>query len=108
MAIQAGVREIGFAEHWDVGPYERHPRFFNPKPWYDELEHLRKQFSGQLIIRAGVEIAEPHLYAQETREVLELAAFDYVIGSVHFVGEDFMFDDTIYSFVIKVSVVLVI
>ena len=90
-AIHLGIPEIGFSEHWDVGPYEAAPRYFKPGPWYAELERLRGLFAGQLAIRAGIEIAEPHLYPQETREVLTWAPFDYVIGSVHFVGENMMF-----------------
>jgi histidinol-phosphatase (PHP family) len=91
-AIDLGIPEIGFSEHWDVGPYEKNPRYFKPEPWYIELERLRGLFAGQLVIRAGIEIAEPHLYPQETAEVLGRASFDYVIGSVHFVGGNFMFD----------------
>jgi histidinol-phosphatase (PHP family) len=105
-AIDLGIPEIGFSEHWDVGPYETNPRYFKPTPWYAELEYLRSRLDGQLIIRAGIEIAEPHLYPQESAEVLRHASFDYVIGSVHFVGSNFMFneryfqthtDDEIYS-----------
>ena len=91
-AIELGMPEIGFSEHWDVGLYETKPRYFRPEPWYAEIEQLRKQYAGKLVIRAGIEIDEPHLYPQETAEVLERAPFDYVIGSVHFVGSNFMFD----------------
>jgi histidinol-phosphatase (PHP family) len=91
-AIDLGIPEIGFTEHWDVGPYEKNPRYFKPEPWYVELERLRKLFNGQLVIRAGIEIAEPHLYPYETKEVLERAPFDYVIGSVHYVGRNFIFN----------------
>ena len=96
-AIDLGIPEIGFAEHWDVGPYEADPRYFKPKPWYTELERLRGLFAGQLVIRAGIEIAEPHLYPRETAKVLKRAPFDYVIGSVHYVGENFMFDDKYFK-----------
>jgi histidinol-phosphatase (PHP family) len=92
-AILLGIPEIGFSEHWDVGPNEKNPRFFQPEPWFEELERLRTLFSGKLIIRAGVEIAEPHLYVQETAEVQKRVPFDYVIGSVHWVGSNFMFDE---------------
>ncbi len=90
-AIALEIPEIGFSEHWDVGPYEPKPRYFKPEPWYAELERLRGLFVGKLVLRAGVEIAEPHLYPQETAEVLQRVPFDYVIGSVHFVGRNFMF-----------------
>ena len=92
-AIELGLPEIGFTEHWDVGPYEQNPRFFRPEPWYAELQRLQVRFAGDLTIRLGIEIAEPHLYPRETAEVLARAPFDYVLGSVHFVGPHFMFDE---------------
>ena len=95
-AIELGIPEIGFSEHWDVGPYEKKPRFFQPEPWYAELERLRELFTGKLTIRAGIEVAEPHLYSQAAAEVLTRAPFDYVLGSVHFVGPHFIFDETYF------------
>jgi histidinol-phosphatase (PHP family) len=95
-AIELGIPEIGFSEHWDVGPYEKNPRFFQPEPWYEEIERLRGLFAGRLTIRAGVEVAEPHLYPAGTAEVLGRVPFDYVLGSVHFVGPNFMFDEAYF------------
>jgi len=95
-AVDLGIPEIGFSEHWDVGPYEKNPRFFQPEPWYAELVRLREQFVGKMTIRAGIEVAEPHLYPQPTVEVLACNPFDYVLGSVHFVGSSFMFDEAYF------------
>jgi histidinol-phosphatase (PHP family) len=95
-ANKLGIPEIGFTEHWDVGPYEKKPRFFQPEPWYAEIERLRELFAGRLTIRAGTELSEPHLYPQESSEVLKRAPFDYVLGSVHFVGPHFVFDDAYF------------
>ena len=95
-AITLGIPEIGFSEHWDVGPYEEHPRFFQPEPWETELGRLRDLFRGQLVIRLGLEVAEPHLYPLETAEVLVRVPFDYALGSVHFVGANFMFDEKFF------------
>jgi histidinol-phosphatase (PHP family) len=95
-AIVLGIPEVGFAEHWDVGPNEKNPRFFQPELWYSEIERLRIRFSGKLTIRAGVEIAEPHLYPQASAEILTRAPFDFVLGSVHFVGSNFMFDESYF------------
>lgn len=92
-AVELGLSELGFSEHWDVSPLEEFPRFFQPEPWYAEIERLRDLFAGQLTLRAGIEIAEPHLYPEESANVLARVPFDYVIGSVHWVGPHFMFDD---------------
>ena len=95
-AFSLGISEIGFAEHWDVGPYEKKPRFFKPVLWYAELERLRQLYAGKLTIRAGIEVAEPHLYPAPAAEILAQAPFDYVLGSVHFVGPNFVFDENYY------------
>jgi histidinol-phosphatase (PHP family) len=95
-AIHLGIPEIGFSEHWDVGPYEKRPRFLDIEAWWREIVRLREVFAGQLTIRAGVEVAEPHLYPEETAEALSRCPFDYVLGSVHFVGSHFMFDQAYY------------
>lgn len=95
-AIELGIPEIGFSEHWDVGPYEKYPRFFRPEAWYAELNRLSVLFDERLTIRAGIEVAEPHLYPHEAAEILTHAPFDYVVGSVHFVGDKFVFDEANY------------
>jgi len=91
-AIKLGIPEIGFSEHWDVGRYESQPRFLQVEDWFKEIERLRCLYAGKLVIRAGIEISEPHLSPKETSEVLSRCPFDYVLGSVHFVGSHFMFD----------------
>lgn len=95
-AIELGIPELGFSEHWDVGPYEDTTRFLKPEAWWNELERLRVLFAGQLTIRAGIEIAEPHLYPEDTTGILSRLPFDYVLGSVHFVGEHMMFDENYF------------
>ena len=95
-AVDLIIPEIGFSEHWDFGPFAKNPLFFQPEPWYAELERLRDLFAGKLTIRAGIEISEPHLYPQPAAEVLTRVPFDYVLGSVHFVGPALMFDETYF------------
>jgi histidinol-phosphatase (PHP family) len=95
-AIELGLPEIGFSEHWDVGPYEEVTRFLQPVAWWQELTRLRRLYEGQLTLRAGIEIAEPHLYLQESADMVAMLPFDYVLGSVHFVGPHMMFDEAYF------------
>ena len=95
-AIKLGIPEIGFSEHWDMGPYETQPHFLQVEAWFKEIERLRRLLAGKLLIRAGIEIAEPHLHPKETAEVLTRCPFDYIMGSVHFVGPHFMFDEAYF------------
>jgi histidinol-phosphatase (PHP family) len=95
-AIQLGIPEIGFSEHWDVSPYEKDIRYLKPGPWYAEIERLRSLFANQLTLRAGIELSEPHLYPEDTTRILAQAPFDYVLGSVHYVGENLMFSEAYF------------
>lgn len=91
-AITQGIPEIGFSEHFDLHPGEPCRDWFRPEPWWAELERCRAHFAGQLTIRAGIEVGEPHLFPAETAQMLARLPFDYVLGSLHFVDQHSMFD----------------
>jgi histidinol-phosphatase (PHP family) len=91
-AIQKGIPEIGLTEHYDLHPKER-PVFYQPEAWWQEIENVRKSLDGRLVLRAGVEIGEPHRFPDEVKALLDRYPYDFVIGSLHYVGDDFMFDN---------------
>lgn len=91
-ALALGVPEIGFAEHYDLHPDEKPRDWLRLEPWLAELERCRTEFAGQLEIRAGIEIGEPHLFHAEALAMLASAPFDYAIGSLHWVGRSSIFD----------------
>jgi histidinol-phosphatase (PHP family) len=91
-AVALGIPEIGFAEHYDLHPDENPRDWLRLEPWWVELESCRAAFSGRLLIRAGIEIGEPHLFAAEAQAMLARAPFDYAIGSLHWVGRRAVFD----------------
>lgn len=92
-ATHKGIPEIGLAEHFDLHPREPRPVFYQPGAWWKEFENIRDTLDGMLVLRAGIEIGEPHLFPGEVRAVLDQYPYDYVIGSLHYVGEDLMFDN---------------
>ncbi len=55
-AIEKGIPEIGFTEHYDLHPDEWPRNWFKPRPWFNELRRCRELFNGQLTIRAGLEV----------------------------------------------------
>lgn len=91
-AIAKGIPEIGFTEHYDLHPNEECRDWFKLAPWAAEIERCRAQFAGQLIIRAGIEIGEPHIYRVEAESLLAQYPFDYALGSLHWVGAETIFD----------------
>ena len=91
-AVDHKVPEIGFTEHYDLTPGEDCPDWFKLEPWAAELARVREQFRGQLIVRAGIELGEPHLFQAECAAMLQRYPFDYALGSVHWVGAESIFD----------------
>ena len=90
-AMAAGLPEIGFTEHFDNVPQDEGCGYFRLEPWAAALEACRRQYAGRLTVRAGIEIGEPHVYAPEVKALLAQYPFDYVIGSLHWVGAAFTF-----------------
>ena len=82
-AIEKGINEICFTEHFAVKEGIKSYGFFNLKKFSDEIKECREIFKDKLIIRAGIEICEPHENEEELREVLENIPFDFILGSVH-------------------------
>jgi len=96
-AIRKDIPEIGLAEHYDLHSKEPKPVFYRPGVWWEEIERIRKRLDGRLILRAGLEIGEPHLFPGEVRTLLDQYHYDFVIGSLHYVGDDLMFDNELLA-----------
>lgn len=91
-AVALGLPEIGFADHFDRTQLDICYDYFRLEPWAAALADCRRQFAGQLTIRAGIEIGEPHLYSGEAQALLAQYPFDYAIGSLHWIGDKIVFD----------------
>jgi histidinol-phosphatase (PHP family) len=82
-AVARGIDEIAFTDHLDFGPDESHG-YFRKTEYLAAVERCRARYDDQLIVRAGVEVGEPHIFAEEAAEVVGPDDFDVVLGSVHY------------------------
>jgi histidinol-phosphatase (PHP family) len=87
-AITAGMSEIGFSEHltlfkdledWNMNPV-------NISPYINHLEALRKT-TQNIKIKIGLEVDFFAGKAEEIFAYLHPLPLDYIIGSVHYLGE---------------------
>ncbi len=87
-ALAAGMSEIGFSEHltlfrdledWNMNPV-------NLSPYISHLERLKEEMKG-LKIRIGLEVDFFAGREEDIRSYLKPLALDYIIGSVHYLGE---------------------
>ena len=87
-ALAAGFKEIGFSEHltlfreleeWNMNPA-------NISAYVSHLDHLRNN-TNHIKIRTGLEVDYIEGRESEIWDFLASLPLDYVIGSVHYLGE---------------------
>jgi histidinol-phosphatase (PHP family) len=91
-AVAKGIPEIGITDHYDLHPMESCRDWLRLDEWAAEIDRVRAEFADRLIVRAGIEIGEPHLFQAETHAILDRYPFDYALGSLHYVGKLTVFD----------------
>lgn len=88
-AISLGLKYIAFTDHFDMNPNDHGYQFFNYDRFSKAIDEVRQEFEGDLTVIKGVEFSEPHLYPEALRKLHSLD-FDIFLGSVHFIGPDFI------------------
>ncbi len=91
-AIARGLPEIGFTDHYDLQPLDECAGYFKLAEWAAEIDRVRAEFADRLIVRAGIELGEPHLHRAEAQTLLQQYPFDYALGSLHWIGDELVFD----------------
>lgn len=90
VALEKGFAEIGFSDHL--------PKVIDPDPYHAMLEKelpryvrtvlaLRERYHGRISIKLGIEADYFEGYEEDIRRLLEGYPFDYVLGSIHFLGD---------------------
>ncbi|MFN3651183.1 MAG: histidinol-phosphatase [Armatimonadota bacterium] len=98
-ALSLGMREIGVTDHapiyfWDgdhVLPGTAMARSELPR-YVDEVLELKRRYAGRIDVLLGLEVDYAPGFEELYREVLSAYPFDYLIGSVHFVGDVHIYD----------------
>ncbi len=101
-AIGAGITELGFSDHlymyW-LPPERRDPELAMAEWEHDfyieDVERCRGRYASDITIRLSTEADFIPGHEQELERILRAYHWDYVIGSVHFIGE-WGFDDSRY------------
>ena len=96
-AITSGIRQIGFSDHFDPIPLDKCHDYFKPQAWWDAYHDCCTLFADSLTIQAGIEIGETHRFPDETRKMLQVYPWDYVLGSLHWVGDAVVFGSNYFE-----------
>jgi histidinol-phosphatase (PHP family) len=93
-AAERGIDEIGFSEHvyyfqetrplWSV-PYHLERCVYPLEPYVEAVVEAKRQ---GLPVKLGLEVDYVPAREDETRGILAPYPWDYLLGSIHFVGQD--------------------
>jgi histidinol-phosphatase (PHP family) len=89
-ALGKGFVEIGLSAHLPkvVDPDPYHAMLEDRLPDYVALiEHLQMKYRGSIIIKVGIEADYFPGFEDRTERLLSIYPFDYVLGSLHFLGD---------------------
>jgi histidinol-phosphatase (PHP family) len=87
-ALEAGLSELGFSEHLtlfkDLEDWNMNPVYISP--YINHLKSLRDT-TKSIKVRIGLEVDFFAGKEKETADFLKVLPLDYIIGSVHYLGE---------------------
>ena len=87
-ALDLGLTEIALTEHAEWHPASQIYGFPNVEGYFDAIDRCRDEFEPLgLTIHAGVELGNPHMFAQQVLHLLAEYPFDVVIGSLHWLND---------------------
>ncbi len=89
-AVRAGVGAVCFTEHVDFDPENPHYGFYDYANVLSEIEAARKKAGRSVEIRIGVELDLQLPFLKQAQEFLLDKKLDLVLGSFHFVNQEFI------------------
>ncbi|MBW8332512.1 MAG: histidinol-phosphatase HisJ family protein [Prolixibacteraceae bacterium] len=98
VAISKGLDEIGFSDHVCIKPVDWAISLIDIPVMTEQIMDLKLKYKNQIKIRYGIEMDYFPGSEKELKELIESLPIDYVIGSVHFIGDwNFDTDQSLYG-----------
>lgn len=84
-----GLSEIAITNHFEFFPngQEHGYTIENFEDYREELRQFREQYPSAMPVRFGLEAGQPFENPSYTQELMETFSFDFVLGSVHDLGD---------------------
>ena len=87
-AIDLNIETICFTDHVDFNKNDYGYNYYNTESFFEKYNQIKAKYENQIDLCAGIEFSEPHLYVEELAE-LSKQPYDFIIGSIHWVGNMF-------------------
>jgi histidinol-phosphatase (PHP family) len=82
-AIKKGLKEIAITDHFEPTIMDQCSESYRPNDSWVEIIKANELFKGKLKIKMGVELGQPHLFLNTSKQLVNSVPYDYVIGSAH-------------------------
>jgi histidinol-phosphatase (PHP family) len=86
-AIAKGLDEIGFSDHVCLKPVDWAIKMVDIPVMTEQILDLKQKYKDQIKIRYGIEMDYFPGHETELKEIIETMPLDFVIGSIHFIGD---------------------
>lgn len=97
-AVEKGLDEIGFTDHVCLKPVDWAIRLEDIPVMTEQILALKQKYHDQIRVRYGIEVDYFPGKEDELSKLIEKIPVDYVIGSVHFIGDwNFDTDQSLYG-----------
>ena len=87
-ALERDIRMLCFTDHVDLNPDDYGYNYYSPEKYFEAFRKVKEAYGEQLMLCSGIEFGEPHLYA-DTLKRLTTYPYDFIIGSIHWIGNMF-------------------
>lgn len=91
-AIDKNIKVMGFTDHYDIFLGDREPNMYNLIDYFKEIDRLKDKYSSKIKILRGIEIGLNLNHKGLIDKLIALYPFDYVIGSIHGIYEDDIYE----------------
>lgn len=87
-AKRKGFATICFTDHVDLNANDYGYNYFSADGFWKKFNQVKSKIDNELELLSGIEFGEPHLYGERLME-LSKYPYDFIIGSIHWIGNMF-------------------
>jgi histidinol-phosphatase (PHP family) len=93
-AVDIGLTEIVFTEHYDTEPADEGYEFYDYEKSHQAVQRMQDKFSDRLTVKLGIEVDYQTVYEETIAGFLAGKHYDYVLGARHWeqgalIGRDY-------------------
>ncbi|MDE6567025.1 MAG: PHP domain-containing protein [Lachnospiraceae bacterium] len=88
-ATAINLQMLCFTDHVDFNKNDYGYNHYNPEKFFEGYHRVKASCKNRIRLFAGIEFSEPHLYAEKLNQLSSDYPYDYIIGSIHWIGNLF-------------------